>query len=219
MSSYPRKRLVKEQITIYTDSQVTVAASGTKSLLVAVCIEKLTVLSEVNQLIIIWVPGHSGIQQTETADRLASKGARTRPIGLKPFLSLSLSRFKSKIRNWIEKRKQTEWKVFEKYGTRQQGLERPTDRYIHFISKLDRKHFRILVGLLTGHINLQYMLHKMKRAKTSSCRRCGAEKEMSVHMPCECPVLKKSKDADCGLCQDGFGTNRRGDAEWDHGPR
>ncbi len=115
-----RKRLKKEQITICTDSQVAVAAlaaSGTKSLLVANCIEKLTVLSEVNQVTIMWVPGHSRIQQNEMADRLAREGVRTRPIGLEPFLPLSLSRFKYEIRNWIEKRKQTEWRVCERYGT------------------------------------------------------------------------------------------------------
>ncbi len=45
--------------------------------------------------------------------------------------------------------------------------------------------------LLTGHISLQYMLQKIRRAKTPSCRRCGAEKETSVHILCECPVLEK----------------------------
>ncbi len=49
----------------------------------------------------------------------------------------------------------------------------------------------MLVGLLTGQINLQYMLHKMRGAKIPSCRRCGAEKETSVHILCECPVLEK----------------------------
>ncbi len=32
-----------------------------------------------------------------------------------------------------------EWKVCEGYGTSQLFLEGPTDRYIQFISKLDRK--------------------------------------------------------------------------------
>ncbi len=115
-----RKRLVKEQITICTDSQAAISAlvaSGTKLLLVANSIEKLTVLSEVNQVTIKWVPGHCGIQQNETTDKLVREGDRTRPIGPEPFLPLFLSRFKSKIRNWIEKGEEKEWKVCEKYGT------------------------------------------------------------------------------------------------------
>ncbi len=102
------ERLAKEQITICTDSQTAVAAlaaSGTKSLLVADCREKLTVLSEVNRVTIMWVPGHSGIQQNETADMLVREAAGTRPVGPESFLPLSFSRFKYKIRNWIEKRK------------------------------------------------------------------------------------------------------------------
>ncbi len=63
VTSHRRKRLVKEQITICTDSQAAVtilAASGTKSLLVADCIEKVTALLEVYQVTIMWVPGHNG---------------------------------------------------------------------------------------------------------------------------------------------------------------
>ncbi len=74
---------MKEQITVCTDSQSAVAAlaaSGTKSLLVEDCMEKLAVLSEINQVTIMWVPGHSGIRQNETVDRLVREGARTRPI-------------------------------------------------------------------------------------------------------------------------------------------
>ncbi len=42
---------------------------------------------------------------------------------------------------------------------------------------------------------------KMRRAKTPSCRRYSAEKEMSVHILCKFGV-GKGKDADLGLCQD-----------------
>ncbi len=99
MTSCLRKRLVKEQITICTDSQVAVAAlgaNGIKSQLVADCIEKLTTLSKVNQATIMRVLGHSEIQQKETTDRLATEGARTRPISPEPFLQLFLSRFNPK---------------------------------------------------------------------------------------------------------------------------
>ncbi len=65
VTSCLRKRLLKGQNRICTDSQVAVAALGTsrtKSLLVADYIEKLTALLEVNQATIMWVHGHSGIQ-------------------------------------------------------------------------------------------------------------------------------------------------------------
>ncbi len=35
------------------------------------------------------------------------------------------------------------------------------------------------------------MLHKMRRVKTPSCRRYGAEKETMVPILYECPALKK----------------------------
>ncbi len=59
----------------------------------------------------------------------------------------------------------------------------------------------MLVGLLIRHINLQYMLHKMKRAKTPSRRRCGAEKEMLVHILCECSVLEKVRMQTLGFAR------------------
>ncbi len=92
------------------------AASRTKSLLAADCIGKLTALSEVNQVTIMCLLGHSGNQHNETADRLGMEGVRTRPIGLEPFLPLSSGRFKSKTRNWIEKKKYT-------YGESVKGME------------------------------------------------------------------------------------------------
>ncbi len=59
----------------------------------------------------------------------------------------------------------------------------------------------MLIGLLPGHINLQHMLHKMRRAKTPSCRRCGAEKETLVHILCECPVLEKVRMQTLGFAR------------------
>ncbi len=65
VTSYLRKILEKEQITIYTDSQAAVAAlavSGNKITACSGLYRKLTVLSEVNQVTIMSVPGLSGIQ-------------------------------------------------------------------------------------------------------------------------------------------------------------
>ncbi len=45
------------------------------------------------------------------------------------------------------------------------------------------------------------MLHKMRREKTPSCRRCGAEKEMSVHIPCGCLALEKLRMQTLGFAR------------------
>ncbi len=81
------------------------------------------------------------------------------------------------------------------------------------VSKLDRKHCRMLVGLLTRHINLQYMLHKMSMQEMR-CRK-GNVGTHSMRML----NVGKGEDADLGLCQDGSGTNKRDDAERDRGSR
>ncbi len=45
------------------------------------------------------------------------------------------------------------------------------------------------------------MLHKIGRAKTPSCKRCGVEKETSVHILCECPVLEKLRMQTLGFAR------------------
>ncbi len=59
----------------------------------------------------------------------------------------------------------------------------------------------MLVGLLTEHINLHYMLHKMRKAKNPLCRRCDAEKEMSENILCECLVLEKVRMQTLGFAR------------------
>ncbi len=209
---------MKEPISICTDTQAAVAAlaaNGTKSSLVADCMKKLTVLPEVKQITIMWAPGHRGIHQNEIVERLAREGPRTRPIGPEPFLPLSLSRFKSKIRNRIEERKQTEWRVCEGYGISQLCPEGPTDMYVQLISKLDRKHCRMLVGFLTRHINLRICCTKWGEQRLFMLEMRRRKGNVGTHSVWVLGV-GKVKDADVKLCQDGSGTNKRSEAEWDH---
>ncbi len=49
----------------------------------------------------------------------------------------------------------------------------------------------MLEGLLTRHINLYYMLRKMRKARNPSCKRYDVENETSEHILCECLVLEK----------------------------
>ncbi len=100
-----KKKLFKEQIIIFSDSEVAITALGasmTRSLLAADCMERLTALSEKNRASIVWTLGYSSIAQIGTADELTKKETRTKPTGLEPNLPPSQSRYKSKMKNWLK---------------------------------------------------------------------------------------------------------------------
>ncbi len=90
MTSCLKKELAKEQIIICTDSQAAfaaLAASEITSLLIADCTEKLTTLSEENQVTVMRAPEHSSIKQNEAVDRLTRNGATIRPTGQSVYTS------------------------------------------------------------------------------------------------------------------------------------
>ncbi len=115
----------------------------------------------------------------------------------------------------IEKGKQIERRVCERYGTSQLCREGSTNKYVQFISKLDRKHCRMLVGLLTGQYQsavhvAQYEKNKDFLMQEMRCSK-GNVGTHSMRMPAG---VGKGKDAGLGLCQNGSGTNKRSrDAE------
>jgi hypothetical protein len=54
------------------------------------------------------------------------------------------------------------------------------------ISKL---RLRVAVGLLTGHTSLKAQLYKLGHTERQERQLCGYDKEDSVHIVCDCPVL------------------------------
>jgi hypothetical protein len=48
---------------------------------------------------------------------------------------------------------------------------------------------RAAVGLLTAHTTLRAHLYKLGHTEGQECRLCGHDKEDSVHIVCDCPVL------------------------------
>ena len=55
------------------------------------CIDSLKRLSTTNNVIIGWVPGHSGIDGNEMADTLAKVGAEIQMNGPEPYLGIPKS--------------------------------------------------------------------------------------------------------------------------------
>jgi hypothetical protein len=57
---------------------------------------------------------------------------------------------------------------------------------------------RVVIGLLTGHSALRRHLYVMGLSNNPTCRKCGTEKETSVHVLCECETLASIKHSYLG---------------------
>jgi len=68
------------------------------------------------------------------------------------------------------------------------------DRLLSF----NRTQIRVVTGLLTGHNTLRRHLHIMGLGNDPMCRKCGTEKETSVHILCECEALASLRHAYLG---------------------
>ena len=54
---------------------------------------------------------------------------------------------------------------------------------------MSKLRLRAAVGLLTGNTMLRAHLYKLGQTERQECRLCAHDKEDSVHIVCECPVL------------------------------
>jgi hypothetical protein len=61
-----------------------------------------------------------------------------------------------------------------------------------------RTQSRVVTGLLTGHNALRRHLYVMGLSNNPTCRKCGTEKETSVHILCECEALVSLRHAHLG---------------------
>jgi hypothetical protein len=54
---------------------------------------------------------------------------------------------------------------------------------------MSKMRLRAVVGLSTVHTGRRAHLYKLGHTETQKCQLCGHDKEDSVHIVCDCPVL------------------------------
>jgi len=148
---------------------------------------------------LFWVPGHAGVRGNEIADRLARDGSAQRFVGPEPVLGISRQNIRRKMKSWMENTDLALWRG--PCSTQRQARELISDPDPAIESRLltfNRPQSRVVIGLLTGHNTLRRLLHIMGLCNDPICRKCGTEKETSVHILCECEALASLRHAYLG---------------------
>ena len=185
-----------QTIYILSDSQAAlkaIASPRVKQLLVGDCIENLNTLSQENQVLLMWVPGHSDIEGNERADTLAKMGAHTMCEIPEPAVPVSYCRCRLEVRNWIQKEHAEAWKRAETCRLTKEAI-RKTDRIpAKSLLKLSRRKLNQVLQILTGHGNLASHRHKMGKVQSPLCPMCHEADETPQHFVGECPAYLNAR--------------------------
>ncbi|KAJ8914109.1 hypothetical protein NQ315_014306 [Exocentrus adspersus] len=100
------------RINILTDSQA--ALKGLRnhkvtSRLLRECWKELSDLARHNRVVLLWVPGHSGIKGNEKADELARKGLLASYISPEPVVGVSKTMVRSQVKEWVNAQHKEYW--------------------------------------------------------------------------------------------------------------
>ena len=148
---------------------------------------KLKVKCEVN---FVWTPGHEGIEGNEKADEAAkdaASGQTSKTKDLPPFLRrkplpVSISATKQLLKKKMKARWQIEWKTSKRYADANSvDATLPSDNFLHIIDQLRRNQASLLTQLRTGHIPLNTILHRIKRAESAECPHCKKGIRETIH--------------------------------------
>ncbi|XP_017473760.1 PREDICTED: uncharacterized protein LOC108364547 [Rhagoletis zephyria] len=191
----------KQHIVICSDSQAALRAVSSceiNSRLVWECVKRLNALGELNTVQLMWVPGHTGVQGNEDADKLAREAAATRPIGPEPFLAVGPHTIREELR--IEERNliRTHWKNTPGLRQAKELLGSYNPRRSRELITLNKTNLRFITGLLTGHCRLRAHMHTLGISADDSCRYCDRVPETPRHIILECDAVSRRRQTHLG---------------------
>lgn len=153
-----------------------------------------------------WVPGHVDIPQNESADRRAKEAARGNiPVADSNFLPdrilqtgplpISKSAKRTQHGHWLKEVAARELSLSPRFR-RMAEVDRstPSDKFQTLVKGVTRKQAAVLYQLRCGHIPLNYHLHRIGKAASPACEKCGHRSETVLHFLLQCPAHKQARD-------------------------
>lgn len=198
-----------KKITICSDSRAALGAMEkctVQSGLVKETKALYNAVAKNNDILLEWVPGHSGVPGNEKADELARRGSEMKMCGPEPGVPLSVSRIKGRIHEMVMAESQKHWKGTPGMRHSKACLSNAKDKWTRELLALSRTGARSVTALLTGHGPFRKHLVKLGVDLTSTlCRFCEEEDESGWHILQECPAIWRQRLDNLGVALGGTG--------------
>ena len=149
------------------------------------CCSKLKELGKGNNVTLIWVPGHHGIEGNEKADELAKKRSATKLVRPEPYCGLPSNICKFEKKKWMYKAAIGYWARVPKMKHAKQILLQPEPIRSKTLLQQSRRQVRIITMFLTGHGIFKEHLYKIGVISDKLCRFCQ-EDETAAHLLEDC---------------------------------
>ena len=188
------KGVENQNIIIHCDSQAAIMdidKPKVKSKTTIRAIGALNRLGEGNQVLLRWIPAHSGYDGNEKADSLAKRGSEnsnSTPL----YLPTPKVTWNGYLESNTRSESEREWKNLQERHIKLAWRE----NFYPTITKLKRDRLRLATHFLTGHAALNYHLNKFKPLTIpKTCPHCKMEDETVTHFMGRCPKWSAMRGA------------------------
>jgi ribonuclease HI len=153
--------IIQKQIYICSDSQSAIAALQNplkRSIIVYECHQYLEMLGHCNDVMLLWVPGHSNIIGNEKSDKLARMGSMEQFIGPEPYIGISFCKLKQHMKMWSHQTHLQYWRDRSDCVMMKEFCLELNPAASHYLLNLNKNILRLTVYVLTGHCALNKQL-------------------------------------------------------------
>jgi len=181
--------LAEEPVYICSDSLSAIRAlhrPRITSKLIRECKEELNELAGKRPVCLTWVPGHTGIPGNERADQLARQASSEAFVGPEPALPISHIVIKTAMRDWAYREGDKRWQGLTTCRQAKEMITGRCRRRERDLLALSRQMLKPVVGILTGHTQVQRHLSLMGLSNDPFCSYCKEAIESASHFLCHC---------------------------------